>query len=453
MIIYYKTNPARFMLSGFILIILIGTFILLLPQSTTSGTISPLNALFTATSAVCVTGLTVLETSADFTLLGQITILTMIQLGGIGIAFFSVLFTFVFMGRIGVGQKSMFSSVMTPKAHWDMWGIFRTIFIFTITIETLGAIFMYFPMLRVVGGDHLRAIYFALFHSVSGFCNAGFALMPDSFMGLRTEPLAVIPLMVLIVMGGVGFFVIDDLLQFVRTKGEVSITLHSKMVLSASIILIVFGALLVFLFEYFNAFSGVGFGQRIMDSFFMSITSRTAGFNTIDIKGLANPTIFVIIILMIIGASPGSTGGGIKTSTIAVIWALIISRYRQSESVSAFKRSIPEETLSHAQAILATSIVIVISVTMLILVSEIKGGTEIMLEREYFVSTLFEVSSAFGTVGLSLGMTHYLNGINKFFIIMTMFIGRLGPLTFLLALKRREPKASFKYSEEEVLVG
>jgi trk system potassium uptake protein TrkH len=308
-------------------------------------------------------------------------------------------------------------------------------------------------MLKVVGGDHLHAIYYSLFHSVSGFCNAGFSLMPDSFMGLRTEPLAVIPLMVLIVMGGIGFFVIDDLIQFIRTKGDRPITLHSKMVLSASIILIFIGASMVFLFEYFNALSEVGFGQRVMDSLFMSITSRTAGFNTLDIKVLANPTIFVIIILMIIGASPGSTGGGIKTSTIAVIWALIVSRYRKREDVSAFKRSIPEETLSHAQAIFATSIIIVIVVTLLILVSEIGGGTDMMLEREYFVSTIFEVASAFGTVGLSLGITPYLNAINKFFIIITMFIGRLGPLTFLLAIKRREPKASYKYSEEKVLVG
>ena len=453
MIIYYKTNPARFMLSGFVLAILVGTFALILPQSTTLGEISLIDALFTATSAVCVTGLTVLDTSGDFTIIGQISILIMMQLGGIGIVFFSVLFTVVFMGRVSIGQKSIFSSMMTPHANWEMWGVFKTVFVFTMTVEVLGALFMLYPMFNATGGGALKAIYFSVFHSISGFCNAGFSLFPDSFVSMRYEPLAVIPLMVLIVLGGVGFFVIDDVIQYVRTKGKRRITLHSKMVLLVSGVLIFGGGGLIFLFESFNSIADASLGQRIIDSLFMSVTARTAGFNTIGIKSLANPTLFMIIILMFIGASPASTGGGIKTSTLAVLWALIISRYRAKEDVTVYRRSIPQETISHAQAIMASSAALIMVVSLLILISEIVGGGDILMDRDYFVSSIFEVVSAFGTVGLSMGITNELNSMNKMLLIFTMFIGRLGPLTFLLALQKRISKASIKFAEENIIVG
>ncbi len=453
MIIYYKTNPARFMLSGFVLAILIGTFVLILPQSTVLGKISLIDALFTATSAVCVTGLTVLETSGDFTFVGQVAILIMMQIGGIGIVFFSVLFTVVFMGRVSIGQKSIFSSMMTPRSSWEMWGVFRTIFIFTITVEILGALIILYPMFTATGGDVLKAVYFSVFHSVSGFCNAGFSLFPDSFVSMRYEPLALIPLMILIVLGGVGFFVIDDVIQYVRTKGKQRITLHSKMVLLVSGVLIFGGGILIFLFESFNSIADASMGQRIIDSLFMSVTARTAGFNTIGIKSLANPTLFMIIILMFIGASPASTGGGVKTSTMAVLWALIISRYRAKKDVTVYKRTIPQETVSNAQAIMASSATLIMIVSLLILISEIVGGGDILTDRDYFVSSIFEVVSAFGTVGLSMGITNELNTINKMFFILTMFIGRLGPLTFLLALQKRQSKVLIRFAEEDIIVG
>jgi len=453
MIIYYKTSPSRMMLSGFILTILTGTFVLLLPPFTTAGHISLIDALFTATSAVCVTGLTVLDTGTDFTLIGQVAILTMFQLGGIGIVFFSVLFAMVFMGRAGVGQKSMFSTLMTPRAALDVWGVFRTIVSFTLVVELLGALFLFVPMLSVTDGDLIQAMYHALFHSVSGFCNAGFSLMSTSFEGLRTDYLATGTLMVLIIMGGLGFFVIDDVMQYIRTKRTHRITIHSKMVFITSLLLVVGGAMVIFIFEKYNTLSDDGLTLSIMDSLFMSVTARTAGFNTLRVSELANPTIFAVIILMFIGASPGSTGGGVKTSTLAVIWALIISRYKGQDHVFAFRRTIPEETISQAQAILATSIALVMVVTMCILVSEVRQGTGVLMERDYFVSSFFEVISAFGTVGLSMGITPQLTVINKAFISLTMFVGRLGPLTVLMALKRRAHTANYVYAEENVLVG
>ena len=453
MIIYYRTSPSRLMLSGFILTILTGTFVLLLPPFTTAGEISLIDALFTATSAVCVTGLTVLDTGADFTLLGQVAILTMFQLGGIGIVFFSVLFAMVFMGRAGVGQKSMFSTLMTPHAALDAWGVFRTIVSLTLAVEFLGALFLFVPMLSVTDGDLIQAIYYAAFHSVSGFCNAGFSLMSTSFEGLRTDYLATGTLMVLIVMGGFGFFVIDDVMQYIRMKRAHRITIHSKMVLLTSLVLIVGGAALIFVFEKYNTLAHDGLIPSIMDSLFMSVTARTAGFNTLRVSELANPTIFAVIILMFIGASPGSTGGGVKTSTLAVVWSLIISRYKGQEHVFAFRRTIPEETISQAQAILAASMAVVMVITLCILVSEVREGAGVLMERDYFVASIFEVVSAFGTVGLSMGITPHLTAINKAFIALTMFVGRLGPLTVLMALKRRAHTADYVYAEENVLVG
>jgi trk system potassium uptake protein TrkH len=453
MIIYYKTNPSRLMLSGFVLAILTGTFGLLMPPCTTAGHISVIDAFFTATSAVCVTGLTVLDTGSDFTLVGQVAILTMFQLGGIGIVFFSVLFAMVFMGRAGIGQKSMFSALMTPHAALDAWGVFRTIVSFTLAVELLGALFLFVPMLTVTDGDLMQAVFYSLFHSVSGFCNAGFSLMSTSFEGLRSDYLATTTLMVLIIMGGLGFFVIDDVMQYIRTKQKHRITVHSKIVILTSLVLVLGGAVLIFVFEKYNTLAQDGFTLSIMDSLFMSVTARTAGFNTLRVSELANPTIFAIMILMFIGASPGSTGGGVKTSTLGVIWALIISRYKGQDHVFAFRRTIPEETISQAQAILATSMALVMVVTMCILVSEIRQGTGVLMERYYFVSSFFEVISAFGTVGLSMGITPQLTVLNKAFISLTMFVGRLGPLTVLMALKRRTQAANYVYAEENVLVG
>jgi len=225
------------------------------------------------------------------------------------------------------------------------------------------------------------------------------------------------------------------------------------MVIITSLFLIVGGAVLIFIFEKYNTLSDDGLTLSIMDSLFMSVTARTAGFNTLRVSELANPTIFAVIILMFIGASPGSTGGGVKTSTLAVIWALIISRYKGQDHVFAFRRTIPEETISQAQAILATSMALVMVVTMCILVSEIRQGTGVLMERYYFASSFFEVISAFGTVGLSMGITPQLTAINKAFIALTMFVGRLGPLTVLMALKRRAHTANYVYAEENVLVG
>ncbi len=451
--IYHKKNPARFMLSGFLFIILWGTFVLLLPQSTVAGGIPFIDALFTATSAVCVTGLATVDIGTTYTMLGQVTILLLIQLGGIGVAFFGILFGLVFTGRINVGQKSLFSSAMTPRAQWDIWGVFRVIFLVTIIVELIGAVIIAIPMREVVGGDPFLAFYHGLFHSVSAFCNAGFALMPDNFVSFRGEPLVIIPVMCLIVIGGVGFFVIDDLLQMIRSRRRHALSLHSKIVLATTALLIAVGAVLIGFFEFRNTFAGESTGFLIMDAFFNSITPRTAGFNTINMADMLNPSILIIIILMFIGASPASTGGGVKTTTFSVIMLLIRSQFRGSDAVSAFKRTIPSNTVLSAHMIMALSTALVIIMTVLVLSFDLVGAPAKITGRGIFVSSLFETVSAFGTVGLSMGITPYLSWAGKFLISITMFIGRVGPLTLLLALQQRQQSVNYAYSEENLMVG
>jgi trk system potassium uptake protein TrkH len=453
MIIYHQKNPARFMLSGFVLLILLGTFVLLLPQSTEEGGISLIDALFTATSAVCVTGLTVVDPSTTFTLVGEITILILIQLGGIGVAFFAILFGLVFTGRVNIGQKSLFSSTMTPHAGWNIWGVFKVIFSVTITVELIGALLISIPMMEVAGGDLVKAFYQGLFHSVSAFCNAGFSLMYDNLIAVKHEPLVIITVMCLIVIGGIGFFVIDDILQVARTRRRHTVTLHTKIVLITSAALIVAGAAIIFVLEYHNTLVGQSLPLKVLDSLFMSVTPRTAGFNTLSVAEMLNPTVFMIIILMFIGASPASTGGGVKTSTFAVIILLIRSRFGEGDAVSVMKRSIPGETISQAQIIMALSTAVVIVMTFFVLSSDLVGAPAKIAQRGIFVSSLFETVSAFGTVGLSMGITPYLSWVSKSLLCVTMLIGRVGPLTILLALRKRRLVGHFAYSEENVMVG
>ncbi len=441
------------MLSGFLFIILWGTFVLLLPQSTVARSIPFIDALFTATSAVCVTGLACVDIGTTFTLLGQVTILVLIQLGGIGVAFFAILFGLVFTGRINVGQKSLFSSTMTPHAQWDIWGVFRIILAVTVTVELIGAVLIAIPMADVTGGDPVRAFYYGIFHSVSAFCNAGFSLLPENLIAVKREPLAIIPIMSLIVIGGIGFFVIDDLLQVIRTRRRHPLTLHTKVVLTTTALLIVIGAAVIGFFEFHNTLAGHSTGILIMDSLFNSITPRTAGFNTVNMAHMLNPSILVVIVLMFIGASPASTGGGVKTSTFAVIILLIRSQFRGDGAVSAFKRTVPTDTVLTAHIIMALSTALVIIMTFLVLSFDLVGAPAKIAGHGIFVSSLFETVSAFGTVGLSMGITPYLSWASKFLISVTMFIGRVGPLTVLLALQKRAGAVQFTYSEENLMVG
>lgn len=419
--------------------------LLLLPFSTKSGHISFIDALFTATSGVCVTGLIVQDTSTYFTSFGQVIILTLIQLGGLGVMTFSTLILIAAGKRISIKDRIIIQEGFHYRARLNVKSLIKNIFLYTMIIELVGAFSFFLRWHR----DYtwLKAIYHSVFHSISAFCNAGFSLFSDSFLGFRNDAWINTTLIILIVVGGLGFLVLDELrcifLCFLK-KEKFKISLHAKLVLSMTLFLIVFCFVFFLLIEWNNSLSTFTLKEKIFSSLFQIITPRTAGFNTMDLNSLGFGVIFLLILLMFIGASPGSTGGGIKTSTIGVIFAFMRSKIMARESVNLFYRSLPLELVTKAFTVVTLAISVIFLSSFVIFLTQPGASMK---------EVLFEVFSAFGTVGLSLGLTPKLTDIGKVVIIITMYIGRIGPLTLLYAFSRRKAIGRFEYVEETVMIG
>ncbi|MGL5963297.1 MAG: TrkH family potassium uptake protein [Fusobacteriaceae bacterium] len=439
-----KTSSSRKMILAFLGAAFLGSSVLMLPFCLQDGeSISFLTALFTITSAICVTGLSVVDVSKVFSMPGQIVILIFIQLGGLGIMTFSSMLFLI------AGKKMTFHERMVLKDERNadsgeitdfIKKIFSTVFI----IESVGAIILTMVFMDKMKYSFEKALYYGVFHSVSAFCNAGFALYSDNLEGFSKNGVFNLTIAYLIILGGMGFAVINSFILAVR-KDIKRFNLTSKLAIFISIILTFGGMLLIFLLEYNNpeTIGKMNFIDKGIASFFQSVTLRTAGFNTIPIGSMESGTIFLSCILMFIGASPGSTGGGIKTTTLGVLAFYVIGIVRGKENVEMFNRSIAWDILNRALAILVISIVYVGTIILLILTSD---GFR-------FEQTVFEVISAFATVGLSMGITSELSAFARILLIMTMFIGRLGPLTFALAIGETKRKERFKYPKENILVG
>lgn len=424
----------------------------MLPYAVHGESLSFIDALFTSTSATCVTGLIVVDTGSKFTFLGQIIILILIQLGGLGIMTFSTFFVFLIMGKFSLSDRDIIQETLTQSPIRNIAGLLKTIFVFTIIIEIIGGLFLAFNFLHDM--PLIEACYYGIFHSISAFCNAGFSLFQNSFIDYQGSWSVNLILIVLIILGGIGFVVLNELKWFLFKKQKLfksSFSFHSKIVLIITLILILTGTLIIFLFEYHNVLLKKPFLTKFWISLFQSITSRTAGFNTVDIAMLTNASIFFIIILMFIGASPGSCGGGIKTTTAGVVFAMLLARLKNSEDVNIAHRRIPNNIVYKAISVTFLSIVIVMFFTILIAEVE-KTGVSHQESRGLFLELFFEVVSAFGTVGLSTGLTSGLSAAGKFIIILAMFIGRLGPLTIAMAIGRKE-QPRFKYAQENLLIG
>lgn len=445
-------GSSRILIFSFLLIILVGTLLLMLPKAVHGDSLSFIDALFTSTSATCVTGLIVVDTGSKFTTLGQIIILMLIQLGGLGIMTFSTFLTFLFIGKISISERDVIQETLTQSPIKNIAGLLKTIFLFTIIIELSGALLLTFCF-----SNHFpfkKAFYYGLFHSVSAFCNAGFALFKNSFMDYQGDWKVNLILIVLIVLGGVGYIVLNELKRFTlqkRKKAETSFSFHSKIVLITTTILIIGGTLTIFLFEHDNVLSQKNISTKFWVSLFQSVTTRTAGFNTADISNLTNSSLFFIIILMVIGASPGSCGGGIKTTTASVILAMLRARFQNRKDVNILYRRIPEDIISKAISVTFFAIVIIMLFTILLMISEL-GDISHQTSRGLFLETFFEVVSAFGTVGLSTGLTSGLSLSGKIIIVITMFIGRVGPVTVALAIGKTDI-TRFRYAQEKVLIG
>ena len=425
--------------------ILLGALVLMLPFCTTSGRISFIDALFTSTSAICVTGLIVVDTATYFTTAGQLVILLLIQLGGLGVMTFSTMILLAAGRSITISDRILVQEGYHPGSPRDFRTLVKNIFLFTAVIEGAGFILLFLRFLK--SDPWPRALLSGLFHSISAFCNAGFSVYSENLMGFRGDIVVNLAITHLIIFGGLGFLVIGEVTKAAAgiLKGiKMRLSLHSKLVLTTTTVLIV-GSFFIFLaLENSGALRSFSWKDKILASFFQIITPRTAGFNTINLTTLGTAAVLLQMFLMFIGASPGSTGGGVKTSTFGVVLAFIRSKVAARDSVHLFYRTIPQNNVLKAFTLIALSIGLVFIVGFVVLVSQ--PG---MLMKEVF----YEVFSGFGTVGLSLGITPQLNVLSKSMIVLVMYAGRIGPLTLLLAFSRRRALGKYDYVEENVLIG
>jgi len=442
-------SPPRIFILGFAAVILIGAFLLWLPFSATTGRLTFVDALFTSNSAVCVTGLACIDIARDLSFPGQVITIFLFQVGGLGIITFSTIF-FVLMGRgISFKGREIVQSAFLHTPRMDFFMILKSVLWFTFFFESLGTLMLWvrFSQDFPVG----EAFFHALYNALSAFNNCGYSTFSDSLLSYQGDLIVNLTVLGLIILGGIGFIVQYEVFAKLRKKQK-KLSVHTRIVLITTAILVFAGAIIFYLLEENHILKGLPMQTKILASFFQSVTPRTAGFTTVDIGALANETILVLIILMFIGASPGSTGGGVKTTSAALLFLMIWNRMKGNEEVNVFRRTIPKEIIGRTISIIFASAFSVSVVTSVLLLTA--GGNLLPWEsRHFFVEYLFETVSAFGTVGLSMGVTPKLNDAQKIAVILMMFVGRVGPLTLAFSLSRGAVGKTLTYAEEGVMVG
>ena len=438
-----KMPPSRILLIFFLGAIFIGSLLLMMPGATNDGNeISYLTSVFTITSAISVTGLSLVDVSRVFTPFGKAIILIFIQLGGLGIMTFSSLIFLLIGKRITYHERKILKEDLNAENTGEVTDLIRRIVRIVLLIEFSGAVLLTLGFMRTM--PLKKAMIYGVFHSVSAFCNAGFSLFSDGLMGYSENIIVNMTVAGLIILGGIGFAVINSTLMYMTTSKK-RFNLTSKMAIFISIVLTIVGTGLFLVLEYRNpaTIGNMNIFHKVIASFFQSVSTRTAGFNTVGMGNLNPGTIFLFCILMFIGASPGSTGGGIKTTTFGVIAFYVVGIVKGREDIEVANRRISWEILNRALAILVISVSYVSIIILIMLVFDDLG----------FAETIFEVVSAFGTVGLSMDTTPNMNILSRILIIITMLIGRLGPLTFALALGEQKQKNARRYPKGNILIG
>jgi trk system potassium uptake protein TrkH len=440
-------NRERFLLfSYFSGIILAGSALLWIPVAWNGPERLPyIDALFTATSAVCVTGLTSVDTS-QYSGFGRVVVMLLIQFGGLGLITFMTIFLATPRRRISFASRKLIGDYYVGSVEVNPRKIVRSVLIFTFSIEVAGALCMLPVFLRTVGG---RGGFYAIFHAVSAFCNAGFALFTDNLEGYVANPVINFTIMGLIVVGGLGFVVIEDVVKRLVGKRR-RLTLHSRLVLVVTAALIAGGAVVYLVLEANNAYRGMGPMQRVMTALLQCITPRTAGFDTVNQATLTEPSKFFTMFLMYIGASPASTGGGIKTTTFFIVLVMILRGTSAHEDVHAFGRRVSADSIARGMTYALRAIAILALSIFALTVSELLVRPSM---DKSLLAVAFEAFSAFGTVGLSLGLTPSLTVVGKLIIILTMFAGRVGMAALAVSLPRRLPERVVGVPEAEVLIG
>jgi len=443
--LHRKMHPSQVMVLGFALVILLGASLLTLPMASASGErLGFVDALFTATSAVCVTGLVVVDTGTFFSLFGQVVILTLIQVGGLGFMTMTTLFALLVGKRISLKSRLLIQESLGKSEISGVVRITKYVVYLTLFIEGLGAIALSYKFIPLYG--FAKGVWFSVFHAVSAFCNAGFDILGGfrSLTPFVEDPLVNLTIMGLIIFGGLGFGVMFDI---IKTRSIKKLTLNSKLVLSVTGLLLLTGFLAIFVLEYTNpnTLGPLSMKGKVLASAFASVTPRTAGYNSILIDQMTMPALLLTIMLMFIGGSPGSTAGGIKTSTFGLVLLSIITVIKGEEDTVILRKKVARDATMRAFTILGIATVIVIVMTMILCITESQSD---------FLVILFEVVSAFGTVGLTMGLTTKLTLIGKLALTFTMFMGRIGVLTFVIAISNRQQgfKAVLHYPEGKINV-
>nr|WP_272507196.1 TrkH family potassium uptake protein [Clostridium aestuarii] len=437
-----KLAPVQIVALGFVIVIFIGALLLMLPISSEGGIRTPfIDCIFTSTSAVCVTGLITLNTAEYWSYFGKTIIIMLIQIGGLGFMSFATMFALLLGKRITLKERLIIQEAMNSFSLQGLVKLAKYILIFTFSVEGIGALFLSTKFIPEYG--ILKGIYFSIFHSISAFCNAGFDLTGSSLMPYSQNVVVMITISALVILGGLGFTVWSEIYNY---KGIKKLSLHSKLVISMTIFLILGGWILMFLFEMNNpeTLQSLPIKGKVLGSLFAAITPRTAGFNSISTSAMTPAGKFLTMILMFIGGSPGSTAGGVKTATIGLVLMTVISVIRKREDTEVFKRTINKDLVYRAFAIIIISMGVVITTTIILSITEVGASLEYIL---------YEATSAFGTVGLTLGLTPNLSAIGKIVVAITMYIGRVGALTLILALSNKKNGSAIKYPDGKILVG
>ncbi|QQY80371.1 trk system potassium uptake protein TrkH [Keratinibaculum paraultunense] len=436
-----ELNPPRFLVVGFGVLIILGALLLSLPIATKSGEgVGFINALFTSASAVCVTGLTVVNTAQYWSLFGQIVILVLIQIGGLGFMTSATIMALLVGRKISLRERLIIKEQLNQNALSGMVRLTRYVILSTFIIEGIGAIFLSTSFIPRYGFK--TGVWFSIFHAISAFCNAGFDIIGNSMMSFVGDFTVNMTICLLIIIGGLGFSVLIDISN---KKNFKRLNLHSKLVLSITSMLIIVGMIVIFIVEWNNPDTLKRFSvrEKLLASFFQAVIPRTAGFNSIDISKIYDTTAFMMIILMFIGGSSGSTAGGIKTTTFGAALLTTLAVIRGDKDVVAFNRRINQEIINRSLAIISIGLILILTVSIILTITEDSS----------FLDILFETTSAFGTVGLTRGITPNLSNIGKIMITLTMYAGRVGPLTMAFAFAERQKQSLFRYSEENITVG
>lgn len=446
-------HPAQTIMLSFCFVILAGTILLMIPFSTADHTrLAMIDSLFMATSATCVTGLSVIDAATRFSVPGKLILMVLIQIGGLGIMILASFTAFLVGKRMSFQEKRAMSYVLGEDDTRNLTRGVRNIVVLTFLFELAGA-FLLFPAFHPMEGGFITSVFYSVFHAVSAFCNAGFALFTDGLVPFRSSLLVNVTIAGLIIAGGISFAVLTNSFQHIRSRVfkrffkhegvTVKLNLNTRIVLMGTLILIVTGTLLIYKFEHRDNLLPLGITTQYLEAFFQSVTLRTAGFNTMDISKLHTATYALMILFMFIGGASGSTAGGIKVNTVGVVWSYVKSVFSNKDEAVFLNHSISKDQINQAFLVILLSLCVVFGGTLLLCLSE----------QQIFVRIMFEAVSAFGTVGLSTGITPDLSATGKLTLVVLMFIGRIGPLTVVTALAGKAVYHGVKYPAGKISIG